>query len=156
MKLPALKRSAVTILASTVVMGAVTYVQHLPVPGIVENTIRSLAGKLGLLAVPILIILACRTWLKSIRPELPSWRNGLGLSSIVILFATWLVFAAAPILRSVRPSTMQFLGFEWTATLLACTEAAALLGIALKGASRIQGFAAAVLMWAWLQSTIYF
>jgi len=51
---------------------------------------------------------------------------------------------------------MQFLGFEWTATLLACTEAAALLGIALKGASRIQGFAAAVLMWAWLQSTIYF
>jgi len=156
MKLPAIRRSTVTILASTAVMGAVVYVQHRPVSGMVENMIRSLAGRLGLLAVPILIGLACRTWLNRNRSELPSWRNGLGLSSIVILFATWLFFALVPILGSVRPNTTPFAGLEWTATALVCTEAAAPLGVALSGASRAQAFSAAILMWAWLQSTIHF
>jgi hypothetical protein len=150
------KRSVFVTLFALSVLGAVTYVQHRLVPATAENVIRSFAGKVGLLAVPVLIVLAYRAWAKAVRSELPAWRNGLGLGSIVLLSVSWLFFAALSILGSIRPGSTHFFDLEWTATLFSCTEAAALLAIALRGASRIQAISAALLMWTWVQSTIYF
>ena len=156
MKSPALKISTVAVAVSIAAVAAVSYVQDQVVPEKAELIIRGFGRDLGLCAVPILIILAYRAWVKVIRPELPTWRNGLGLASMVILSAAWLFYAVLPILGSIRPSLTRFFNLEWNAALFYSSFAAALLAIALRGAPRTQVIAAALSMWAWLQANIYF
>src|SRR5437899_12935344 len=65
-------------------IAAMTYVQTVLVPGFVEIAVRTCANLGGLIAVPLLLILGLRDWLTTSRAELPAWRNGLALSSIVL------------------------------------------------------------------------
>jgi hypothetical protein len=51
--------------------------------------VRKILGVLTFVAVPCLAILAYRGWARSLRQELPHWRNALGLASIVVTFLSW-------------------------------------------------------------------
>src|SRR5690349_24467161 len=97
---------------------AVTYVQRRMVPATVENVIRLIVGRLGLVAVPLLIALAYRSWVKVARPELPIWRNGLGLGAMFIISTSWFFCVALEILGSIRPGSTRFFDLEWMAILL--------------------------------------
>ncbi len=41
-------------------------------------------------AVPVLVVLAYVRWAKETRRDLPHWRNGIALASMVIISADWL------------------------------------------------------------------
>jgi hypothetical protein len=41
-------------------------------------------------ATPALVGLALVSWTRGVRQEIPPWRNGMGLASIVIISAFWL------------------------------------------------------------------
>jgi hypothetical protein len=63
----------------------------------------------SLVAIPILLLLAWRGWTRSVRAELPAWRNGLCISALLLLFLDWLgaVVLEVPILvnpRMTRPA----------------------------------------------------
>src|SRR4051812_36272112 len=45
---------------------------------------------IGLAGVPILSFLAWRGWERSLRGELPAWRNGLCISALTLLSLNWL------------------------------------------------------------------
>ena len=47
--------------------------------------LREILALGALTAVPILLILAWKGWVRAVRLERPSWRNGLALSALVIL-----------------------------------------------------------------------
>ena len=53
-------------------------------------------------ATPTLVGLASVQWIKSVRRELPPWRNGMGLASMVIVCALWLFQATRWLLLSVN------------------------------------------------------
>lgn len=135
---------------------AVTFVQTRVLPGTAEVTIRTYVGVFSLFCVPLFSTLAYREWVKFIRAKLSNWRNGLGLASIVIVWSIWLSAVALQILRSISPQSVGFVNLDWIAMFLYSTLAAALLALALRGTSRIQAVGAAVLMWAWLQTGVYF
>jgi len=123
----------------------------------IEVTVRLFAGVLGLTGVPALLVLAFRDWFANRRAQLSSWRNGLGLSSIVVLFAVWLLHWGMWLVLSIRPISSQYLGtLEWLSLLLDSSLIAFVLAFALRGAARPQVISAALLMWAYLQAGIYF
>ncbi len=155
MKTPTEKISTVALVISIAAAGAVIYVQTHAVADKAGVLIRESADKLGLLGVPILTVLAFRAWNELTRPHLPAWRNGLSLSSLVMISASWLSYTALRGLLSLWPSLMVSYDPRWVDTLLLTTLAAAVLATSLRGASRVQAFAAALLMWSWLESRIY-
>ena len=69
----------VVVLAATT-RAAASYVQHNLVPGGLEIAIRTCAGIIGFFAVPVLLLLGFRSWMKGVRMKSPEWRNGLALS----------------------------------------------------------------------------
>jgi hypothetical protein len=156
MKNTSLQKSTLTILVATITLAAVTYAQHRVVSANAEIAIRFFANKLGILAVPVIVAFAYRAWIKVNRPQLPTWRNGLGLSSLVIVSGAWLIFTTVSILGFFQPGPTRFFNLEWVTILLYSSFVAALLGTALTGISRTQSIAAALSMWAWVQSTIRF
>ncbi len=158
MKLPTPKISTIAITISVAAVVAVTCAQHLALPGKMETVIRRITDGFGLFAAPILIVLAYRGWARNVRPELPAWRNGLGLSSMVVVSLVWLLHTGTStfILGSIWRGPTLFFGLEWIALLLSSNLAGLLLAIALRGGSRIQAIAAALLVWAYLESSIYF
>ena len=150
-------RNLVWPLASRSVLAAMMTVQHSLVPGKIEVTVRLFAGVLGLTGVPALLVLAFRDWFANRRAQLSSWRNGLGLSSIVVLFAVWLLHWGMWLVLSIRPISSQYLGtLEWLSLLLDSSLIAFVLAFALRGAARPQVISAALLMWACVQAGIYF
>lgn len=152
-----LRKSSILILVAAVAaLVAVEYVQNRVVPGRLEIAIRSSNNYLGLLAVPLLVLLGCATWVKTTREKLPIWRNGLGLSSIFLLSCAWMVDLAARFARVLHPYQSSFFNLDWLATILYSTLVAALLAIALKGTARLLIFSAAILLFAGLQSGVYF
>jgi len=152
-----LRKSSILILVAAVAaLVAVEYVQNRIVPGRLEIAIRSSNNYLGLLAVPFLLLLGCATWVKTTRERLPIWRNGLGLSSIVLLSSVWMVDLAGRLASALHPYQSTFFNLDWLATILYSTLVAALLAIALKGTARLLIFSAAILLFAGLQSGIYF
>lgn len=146
----------VAIAASMAAVALSFYIQHHVIPGKAETTVRSVIGISGRLAVPLLIVLAFRAWNELTRHELPSWRNGLGLSAMVIISLNWLCAVALLISESIRPDLMRILSADFGSILLYSTLAAALLAVALKRGPRSYVIAAAAWMWACLQSGIYF
>ncbi len=151
MKLPTLKLSTVAISVAIVALAAIYTVQHSAVPPMLETVTRSFMHALGLLAVPILIVVAFRAWAKVTRPELPRWRNGLGLASMAIISATWLfhvlLILVLLILESLQPCLTRPFHIEWLwVAPFWSSFAAALLAIALRGASRTEVIAAALSM----------
>ena len=63
---------------------------------------------------------------------------------------------AARLASAIRPYQANFFNLEWLATILYSTLLAALLAIALKGTARLVIFSAAIVLFAGLQSGIYF
>jgi hypothetical protein len=55
---------------------------------------RIVVSLVGLVSVPILLFLAWRGWNKRLRAELPQWRNGLCISTLLLLSFNWLGAAA--------------------------------------------------------------
>jgi len=150
-------RNLVWPLASCAVLAAVTTVQHSLVPGKIEVTVRLCADALGLAGVPALLVLASQDWFTKHRAQLRSWRNGLGLSSIVVLFAVWLLYWGMWLVSWIRPISEQYPGtLEWIALLLDSTLIGFVLAFALRGTARPQVISAALLMWACVQAGIYF
>lgn len=155
-------RPTFSILALIVVVAvliAVTYVQRVQVPGPVEIAVRMCSSLGGLLAVPILLALGFKNWLSTWRSKLPQWRNGLALSSMVLPSLVWVSrFVVSTV--SVNPQFPdRFFHVDplsMLATLLYSNLLAGLLAIALKGKSRLLVMSAVLLLWAGLQSGIYF
>ena len=132
---------------------AIVYVQSHVLPERDEIAVRVIAGKLGLIAVPLLVGLAYQSSASSTRTELPPWRNTLGVASIFTLSLIWLCYAGAFAARLLKPTIV--LSLDWTATLLETSLFAAALATALKGISRALTLGAFLLVWAYLESGIY-
>jgi hypothetical protein len=150
------KSSILLLVASVAALVAIEYVQHRVVPERMENAVRTSNSLLGLLVVPLLLLLGGATWVKTTREKLSIWGDGLGLSSIVLLSCAWMIDSAARLASAIRPYQSNFFNLEWMATILYSTLLAALLAIALKGTARLLIFSAAILLFAGLQSGIYF
>src|SRR5438105_14356998 len=156
MSLTTPKRTFFAMLLSCLCVVALTYVQHHRVPGKAENAVRLISSSSSLVVVPILVCLAYLKWHRLLRTEMPTWRNGLALSSVVLLACIW-GFSAALLLSATlwRHLTESFI-LNWFATLLDGTLVAGLLALLLRGSPRIYLIASSLLMWACLQSQIYF
>ena len=140
-------------------IAAMTYVQNTLVPGFVEIAVRTGANFGGLFAVPVLLILMFRGWYEMSRPKLPTWRNGLALSSMVLPLLVWLFRFSIPLVSAAPQLINHFphvdpLGFF--ATLLYSNLLAGLLAFALTGKTRLLGWSCVLLLWAGLESNIYF
>jgi hypothetical protein len=102
------------------------------------------------IAIPILVILAYLGWRKVIRRELPPWRNSVGLASMFIVFALWLIQTTRWTLLSVNREFTGFLGADWreVETFLPAFYAypALLLALAWKGIPRLQMIAVWLLL----------
>jgi hypothetical protein len=56
------------------------------------NVIQDILSIFMILAIPCLTFLAYRGWSKRSASELPRWRRGLGLTSILLVSLSWLAF----------------------------------------------------------------
>lgn len=87
-------------------------------------------------AIPILVISACARWTKISRRELSRWRNGIGLTSIVLVSMEWLIYTAILMLPSA--SLTRFYDANWMLMMQLCYDLAALpLALTLKGTPRL-------------------
>ena len=140
-------------------IAAMTYVQTVLVPGFVEIAVRTCANLGGLIAVPLLLILGFRDWRKTSRAKLPAWRNGLALGSMVLPSLVWLIRSSMSVV-SAGPQPINHLPhvdpLGLFATLLYSNLLAGLLAIALTGKARLLVLSAVFLLWAGLESGIYF
>jgi hypothetical protein len=132
-------------------IAAMTYVQSVLVPGFVEIAVRTCANLGGLIAVPLLLILGFRDWLITARAKLPAWRNGLALSSMVLPSLVWLGRISVFVVHLPHVDPLGLF-----ATLLYSNLLAGLLAIALTGKARLLVLSAVFLLWAGLESGIYF
>jgi hypothetical protein len=151
--------SILTLVIAATVPVAVTYVQHGHAPGMVEIAIRTCASISGLLVVPVLLFFGFRSWVSTSRVKLPEWRNGLGLSSMVLVSLVWISRLVTSTVSVVRPVDNHFFSVDplsWLATLLYSTLLAGLLAITLTGKSRLLIVCSVLLIWSSLQSNIYF
>jgi hypothetical protein len=55
-----------------------------------DGTERLTVAAVTCAGIPVLVLLAHARWRRVLRPELPHWRNGLGLASTVIISVLWL------------------------------------------------------------------
>jgi hypothetical protein len=141
-------------------IAAMTYVQTVPIGGFVEIAVRTCANLGGLIAVPILLILGFRGWLMTSRAKLPAWRNGLALSAMVLPSLVWLSRISMVSIVSAGAQPIHHFPhvdpLGWLATLLYSNLLAGLLAIALTGKARLLVLSAVFLLWAGLESGIYF
>jgi len=142
------------------VMVAMTYVQNTLVRGSVEIAVRTCANLGGLIAVPILLAFGFKDWLLRWRSKLPAWWNGLALSSVVLPSLVWVgrFFESTVSVNSpFADSRFHVDPLSLLATFLYSNLLALLLAIVfLKGKSRLLVASAVFLLWAGLQSGIYF
>ena len=139
-------------------IAAMSYVQTVLVPGFVEVAVRTYANLGGVIVVPVLLFLGFRNWLITSRAELPAWRNGLALSSMVLPSLVWAMRISMSVVSAGPQPINHFpqvdpLGL--LATLLYSNLLAALLAIALTGRARLLVLSAVFLLWACLESGIY-
>jgi|SRR5215472_1124564 len=154
--------SILVLIAAMTTMAAMTYVQNTHVPAPVEIALRSFANLGGLFAVPVTLVLGSRNWFTVSRSESPAWRNGLALSAIVLTSLVWVshltinTVSAGPYpvnhVFHVDPLSLPVL----FATLLYSTLLAGLLAFSMKGKCRLLVLSAVTLLWAGLQSGVYF
>jgi hypothetical protein len=142
-------------LLSLATIASIVLVRNWTLPEAVELSIRSVAVFSGLVFVPLLLVLSCRTWLKFVRISLPTWRNGLGLASISVLMVTWLLLSSQKLLGQTKPQWFTLGNNDWPGALFTFVGMALLLAISLKGVVRTYVIAAALLLWAWVQASIY-
>ena len=101
----------------------------------------------GLIAVAVLVGLAYRGWIREIRPKLSHWRNGIGLSALVLSSLAWVWYAQWWVLtltgHAPNDPTYQI---DLAVVAAICTMLSLVLAIGLKGTPRLQAIAAAVLL----------
>jgi hypothetical protein len=151
--------SMLALVIAAAVLVAITYVQHGHAPRWAEIAIRACANISGSLAVPVLLFLGFRSWIRTARVKLPEWRNGLGLSSMVLVSLVWISRLVTSTVSIVRPTGNHLFSVDplsWLATLLYSTLLAGLLAISLTGKSRLLIVCSVLLIWSSLQSNIYF
>jgi hypothetical protein len=145
-------------LGGTVLL-AVTFVQHGHVQGWVEIAVRTVARFAGLLAVPFLVVTAAKNWTKTLRMKLPAWRNGLALTSIVLVSLIWLSgFVTSTAYAGPQREDFVFHvdPLSLLGTLLFSDLLAGLLATALQRRSRLLILSATLLLWSGIQSGIFF
>lgn len=113
--------------------------------------LRAIFALVALTAVPILLILAWIGWIRTVRPEIPSWRNGLARSALLIPSLQWSSLAGITVLglanialggrHPLDPSVTYAVFMTGDAGLVALV-----LVVALKRTPRIQTMLACVLM----------
>ena len=89
------------------------------------------------LAILILVILACLEWTRISRRELSRWRNGIGLTSVVLVSTEWLFWTATWALYSVGLHLVRFHDPSWMKMLMYYDLAALPFAFALKGMPRL-------------------
>ena len=151
-----LRSSRAAVAVSTATAIGVTLSQQRRLPEGASTIVLALAELMGLVAVPVLIALAFRDRLKTTCAHLPTWRKGLGLSSVVLLLLIWLSFTGEEILYILHHNSAGFLTPTGMTVLLRCTWVAAALALPLRGSARLQGLAAALLTWACLEASVRF
>ena len=107
--------------------------------------VSKILGSVTIVAIPCLAILAYRGWIKGLRHELPHWRSGLGIASIVVTFLSWASTCILLLIDRIGINT-DFLSVDWTTPIALLALAGTSLAIALKGASRIEAIVAGILM----------
>ena len=114
---------------------------------------------LPLVGVPVLLILAWTGWIGSVRPGMPAWRNGLGLTALVITSLHWgfvaLVIGVALVrlCAGMPPALLdqdylQDYTKDVAMSMQLCDLVAIGLAVALRRAPRIQVIVASILMFA--------
>lgn len=144
--------------AAVVLLIAMTYVQSGSVPEPMEIATRTIAIIAGMFMAPILIAFGFKSWYFGSRPELPAWRNGLALSSLVLATLGWVTpFLVTTV--SVNPELRgRFLNVDPLsiyATVLYSSLLGGLLALALKGRARLLVISAVLLLWASFEASIY-
>ncbi|SRR6266481_5889371 len=97
------------------------------------------------LSVPMLTLLAFRGWAKRLRQEQPRWRSGLGVTSIVAIFLSWVTFISFFLLDILRPDT-QVRPDLWLSLVLLMLVTGICLALALNSPPRTQTLLAGLLM----------
>ena len=69
--------------------------------------------------VPFLLLLGCTTWVKTTREKLSIWRNGLSLSSIVLLSCAWTIDLAE---RMAETDPIKVTSSTWIGWQPSCTQ----------------------------------
>jgi hypothetical protein len=101
----------------------------------------------GLIAAAVLIGLAYRGWIREIRAHLSHWRNGIGLSALVLSSLVWLWCAQWWVLTLTghAPSDPTY-QIDLAVVAAICTMLSLVLAIGLKGTPRWQAIAAAMVL----------
>ena len=120
-----------------------------------ENVVRAAAGYLGLFLVPFLVAFAFCTWTRTIRPALPGWRNGLALSSLLILSAMWVAYTVLWGFVHLHLAWGPDYDPTWMGIHIGCTYTACILALALRGSARAMAISAALCLSAGMQSMIH-
>jgi hypothetical protein len=117
-------------------------------------TTRLLLAATTCAVIPVLVIVAFLRWKRAIRQELTTWRNGAGLTAMLLVFALWLIQTARWAVMFVNRNFTGFLGPNLTEveTSLPAFYAypALLLAFSLKGAPRLQ------MVTAWCSLVIFY
>jgi len=110
--------------------------------------LRVMLSLVGLVAVPVLLFLAWGGWKRSLRAELPAWRNGLCISGLVLLSLNWLGAAVLEVPMFMNPRTIRPAGLmEGMLTLShPLSIIVIVLAFALRRVPRIEAGIAALLM----------
>jgi len=101
------------------------------------------------LTIPILVTVACGRWTRISRRELPHWRNGIGLASIVVVSTEWFLYTAIWMLSSVSFQLTRFYDATWMQMQMYFDLAALPLAFALKGVPRL------LMVAAWFLIQVY-
>ncbi len=108
--------------------------------------LRTLFAIVELVGVPTLVFFAWRGWLRGVRANLPPWRNGLGLTALLLVSLSWSLAAITVISGFAH---FQIIDPMWSFKLSQPLGiVAALLAVALKGAPRFLAVLAGLLMLA--------
>jgi hypothetical protein len=110
-----------------------------------------------ILAIPTLLLWAYWLWAKGNRRELPHWRNGMELASIILAFASWSIQLSGLVLflSRVNWNGFQNFGWYWGHVEIYVLPLAPLLALGFKGLPRLQVFTAGMLSWALTASLVY-
>ena len=110
--------------------------------------LRVVISLVGLVSVPVLLSLAWRGWTRSVRAELPPWRNGLCIAALGLLSLNWLAAAVLEVPVFVNPRvTRPPLLMEGMLTLSHLVGVlVVVLALALRRVPRVQAVAAGLLM----------
>jgi hypothetical protein len=94
------------------------------------------------LPVPTLVVAALRKWVQSPRNDTPSWRNTLGLASMIAILCSWLLIVVLTLIQMSHESLMSVFTDTFYLAFLVFVAAATLAAFTLKGKPRIFATAA--------------